>query len=398
MLRKLAVAFFLVFIFTLPWENVLIVQGVGTIAQLVGFGALPVVTIYLLAQGRHRFHWILFWIALFVAWTGITLLWVHSPDSDVRVRTFFQLMIMVWLILQMARRDEEVRWAFAAYILGCYVSAISSVHNYLSGVEEHYQRFAAAGFDPNDTALTLVLGLAIAWYFVLTSRGILLLVALVYLPLGSIAVLLTGSRAGFLALLVASTYPLVMMSHSPTRARSLAATAALLAVVGGTAILQLVPEATWARLATTWDEIGEGTLNYRRMIWALGLTLFDRAPLVGVGAANFTNALEQAFGWSVAPHNVFLSIAVEFGLLGFFVFAAILFSAFVRVPRMPMPERRLWYMLGIILCIAFMSLNWEWRKQTWVVLGLAAAHSAALVQPRSRSVGQCPSLQESRVG
>src|ERR1039458_5628902 len=77
-------------------------------------------------------------------------------------------------------------------------------------------RFAAAGQDPNDVARFLDLGFPLAaLLFVSERRWPSRLLALGYLPLGLFAVLLTASRGGFLAAVVALVGCSILLARTP---------------------------------------------------------------------------------------------------------------------------------------------------------------------------------------
>ena len=80
-----------------------------------------------------------------------------------------------------------------------------------------------------------------------------------------------------------------------------------------------------------------GTILYRLNLWGAGIRIFLSHPLVGIGFFNFGTALggaQQGFGNlmpsfrdvedGVASHNTLLTVLVEFGLIGFGLFASTL--------------------------------------------------------------------------
>jgi O-antigen ligase len=140
------------------------------------------------------------------------------------------------------------------------------------------------------------------------------------------------------------------------------------------------------RWGTTGSELAGGSLNERIYIWKAGLNAFFQAPLWGIGAGAFSAAVEPFFGQGKSPHNVYLAILVEQGLVGFAPFALILFTALYSVMKMPKSERNFWLVLLATWGISAFVLNWEWRKQTWLLLGFVAAHVELLrKQPKNES-------------
>ena len=82
-----------------------------------------------------------------------------------------------------------------------------------------------------------------------------------------------------------------------------------------------------------------GTIYYRFNLWGAGLRLVMAHPLLGVGFFNFGSAMpgaEQGLGsllpslpdveGGVASHNTLLTVLVEFGTVGFFLYVAAFFK------------------------------------------------------------------------
>lgn len=371
----------LAFVFTVPWEDAVLLPGIGTGSRLAGIIAVPLALIGIVATGVRRTHPMLIWMLLFCCWAAFTIFWAADPDDTVlRLITYAQLAVMVWVLLQVLDRPAAVRYALLAYVLGSYVSAIATIQAYAAGLTVVYQRYAGLGFDPNDLGLTLALGVAMAWYLLLTDRGWLRLVPLGFLPLGLLAILLTASRSAALAAAIACILPFLLVD----RPRTLALYVLPAAAVVLTVVVQYVPDTSLERIGTVWQELASGDLNYRTSLWGTGLELLAESPILGVGSGNFDNALAATTGQGRPAHNVFIAVLVEQGLVGFALFCGVLASVLYGVWQLPRREWRFWCMLYAVLLVAFMTLNWEWRKQTWMMLALGAAHASAVVRVQTR--------------
>ena len=381
------------FIFTVPWEDALLLPGLGTGARVAGGIALPLGLIGIIYADRWRGHPMLFWMAAFFCSTALSMFWAansFSPfwtvtpgDPQLWITSYVQLLIMVWLLLQLLDRVEAIRTALLAFVLGSYVAAIATVQAFSSGQAAAYQRYAAQGFDPNDLGVTLALGMAVAWYLAFTGRGWHRLVSLPYLPLGLFAILLTASRSATLAAAVACFVPLMLIRRPRNLLYVLAAVSAAVVIA-----VQFVPESSFERISTIPSALAEGDLSGRTEIWSHGLEVLSEKPLFGVGSGEFRIAMVDLTGRGDAPHNVFLVIAAEQGLFGFGVFCAILVTVIASVRRLPRADRRFWYVLFGVLLVAFMSLNWELRKPTWIFFALAAAHGNAMRGQQHRPLRQ----------
>nr|WP_283775355.1 O-antigen ligase family protein [Desulfuromonas sp. CSMB_57] len=201
--------------------------------------------------------------------------------------------------------------------------------------------------------------------------------AWLYLPLGAVAILLTGSRASFLAAMVPVAY-ILWSSRRLSWGQVLIGTGVIaLAVL---ASLKYVPATSWQRLSTIGMELSRGSVGGRGRIWRDGFQVFLEHPLFGVGAGAFRGGLAARFGYQAAPHNLFLSIMVGLGIVGLGLFLTALYWAIRSLPRMPRSQRHLWIALLVSWFTGVMTLGWEYRKTTWLLLALLAVQGAAALE------------------
>ena len=371
------------FVFVLPWDVLTNLPVVGSIPRLVGLAASAVGVLYILARWRVRpLSWFHVFAVLFVLWAGATSLWSVDPEATQTVfLTYLQLLVLVWLISEIAWSPARQRALFQAYVLGAGVAAVLTIHDYLSGVfalDTVAGRFAALNQDPNDLGLTFALGLPMAWYVSLSqARGAWLWC--LYLPLAITAILLTGSRGAVLTGLVGlSIIPWTL------RRMRLRTKVALYALAAGSLVLAsyLVPNASLARIASTRADIEAGYFGGRGPVWLAGLEVAREHPLVGVGAGGYPEAVEPTIHQGMVAHNVLLSILVEDGTVGFLLFVAMLVALLTPLRQLPALHRRLSIVLLLTLAVGTMALSWDHRKQFWFVLGMVAVQVA---EPTARS-------------
>jgi O-antigen ligase len=382
------------FVFLLPWDQFVYVPLLGSIPRLVGLVASGVAALYILARRRVRplssFH---MFALLFVLWAGVSAFWSIDPEATrVRLNTYLQLLVLVWLIWEVAWSPERQRALFQAYVLGACVLAVATIYNYLSGshIPLHPDRFSALNQDANELGLTMALALPMAWYLSLPQphRRIAWMWRLC-LPLAITAILLTASRGAFLTTLVALM--IIPATHGRLRLRTKTALC-LLAV--GTLVLagSFVPEASLERIGTTRADIEAGYFGGRGQIWRAGLNVAAEHPLAGVGAGAYGAAVEPILHTERASHDVFLSILVGDGVLGLVLFLAMVAATIKPLRRLPLLQRRFGIVLLLALGVGSSSLEWENRKAFWFVLGALAAQ----VAERPRSSRQGP-LGEERI-
>jgi hypothetical protein len=76
---------------------------------------------------------------------------------------------------------------------------------------------------------------------------------------------------------------------------------------------------------------------------------------------------------NVAPHNTLIAIAVEEGLVGLFLYLAMIVAVLARLLPLPTFERRVGLTLLATLGVAITPLGWHQHKAAWLVLSLLAA-------------------------
>jgi len=384
-MRRIAYWLSLVLIFTMPWENLLDVAGLGTIARMVGLllAATWFSAVVLGARVRRpsAFHAV---VLVFFLWNAATLFWTVDLDSTLTsVFTYVQLLGLVAIIWDLYETPEDVRAALQAYVLGSYISVSSLVANYLAeNAGPSHSRmlhvtsanYSEMGFYVNDLGFILVLGIPMAWYLALgksrsRSANALKLINYLYVPAAVVGVVLTESRAAFLGMLPAALFILGSLKRLKIHQRILLCGALVAALV---LAAPFVPEASVERLATTGSEMEGGDINGRMRIWRAGISAFNERPLVGFGTGAFRTAVtcRNAEGQGCFAHNFIILFLVEDGLVGSAIFALILVLLFRYAWRQPKWESRLWLAMLAMWLIGATSHNWEQRKQTWLLFNL----------------------------
>jgi O-antigen ligase len=371
----LAHIFVWLFVFTVPWQNMIVLPGIGTISSLTGAVAIGATVLHVALRGRLRplisFHWMMF---LFFIWVFLSAFWALAKPVSVMkdMGTYVQIFVMVWVLWEGAPTRARFINLLQAYVLGAYVAAGSTIFNYVTGVGfmEHAERFAASGFDPNDLGALLALALPMAWYLSSTVPSALWRwLNRLYFVAGTVAILLTGSRGAMLTTLVA----LLVVPFTLTQIRRGVRIAAVMIMIAtGITAVQFVPQQLFLRLSTTSSEFSEGTLNNRLRVWKAGLAEVPGRPLHGYGPAGWYPALGHRIG-NVAPHSTWLAVLVEQGIVGLLLYLSILVVLWSRLKTLPIFERRAGMVLFFTLATAISPLGWQQNKAAWLVLALLGA-------------------------
>lgn len=401
-MRRLALWLALVFIFTVPWENAIHIADIGRVSKAVGWATFAVWALSVLMRGRLR-HPDLFQKAflLFLIWNGLTLYW--SVDSDATVSGFitytelFAVLLLLWDLLD---SEPAVKAALQAYVLGAFVASGSIIAAFLtapaSKFPEHL-RVNALGFETDGIALVVAIALPAAWYLAGHRDGRARspaagLLNYAYMPVGVLALALTGTRGATLASIPTLAFVLWSLRHAgPARRLTAAAAIATAAVV----LVTVAPSGPLERIGTasTATELDEGALAGRLGIWQASLRQLEQRPLIGVGLDAHRTAIAPAISRTTVyketgkvAHNTYISVLTETGVVGFILFTGVLLSVIARTLRRPGPDRVYWFAQLGVLAIGAISLSLENSKSVWIFLALAVASAAAAKAGADRAV------------
>lgn len=371
------------FVFALPLDPLANLPVLGSIPRIVGLVASAVGILHILARRRVRpLSWFHVFAVLFVLWAGVSSFWSIDPDATrMRFVTYLQLLVLVWLIWEIAWSPERQRALLQAYVLGVCVAAVATIHNYVLGDpwrvpldDAEAARFVALNQDPNYLGVTLVLGLPMAWYLGLCHpHGRLRRTWQLYIPLGITAILLTASRGAFLSAVVA----LMIVPWTLGRVR-LRTKVGLGALAVGSLVLasSFVPEESLERIRSTRADIEAGYFGGRINIWMAGLEVAREHPLAGVGAGAFGAAIAPTLHREWGSHQTYLEILVEQGIVGLLLLLAMVAAVIKPLRHLPPLQRRFGIVLLATLAVSSISLHLGNRKQFWFVLGALAAQVA----------------------
>jgi O-antigen ligase len=215
----------------------------------------------------------------------------------------------------------------------------------------------------------------------LSSR--ILLVAILVGIIGAIA--LTQSRGGGLALILVSIFLLLRRPSIKTMAVGVVLLAAAL----------VVTPVTYLERMETVTEVGDAddkSLDHRLHFVVLGVEVFIRHPILGVGLGNFGTAISEIdpkFGPGQAAHNMYLEFFVENGLFAGLLFLTILASAFftlMRFGKLDYVEPRSYdlgfcfamSLIGVLFTALFLSVGS--RPIIWIFVGIAGACSGVIAR------------------
>ena len=195
-MRRVAWALLLAFAFAVPWEYSLdIGEPLGNIARIAGLVLLLASVPAVLQSPQLRRPGPVQWLALALfLWFCCTFFWTIEAQATLgRLRGYFQVMLPVWLVWELADDAQHLRDLLRAFIAGSWLLAVLTIAD-LASPEAGQIRFVAGGQDPNDVARFLDLGFPLAMLLADSETTWLgKALAIGYLPVGLVGVLLTAS-------------------------------------------------------------------------------------------------------------------------------------------------------------------------------------------------------------
>ena len=366
-MRKITFQLSLILIFVLPWEDSVTAFGLGSIAKVLGLVVAACWLSTILIEGRFRnpnfFHVL---VLLFFLWNVVTMLWSLDFVSTIeRIQTYGQIFILILILWEIYQKTEDLMAGLQAYVLGAFIPIISTIINYISGtVAVAFEgRFSATGVNAVDLALILILGLpaALHLFFRANKEGgsrILKWVNLAYIPTAFFAIILTGSRTSLFAVI-----PFVIYIFGSQQINYIRKSMAVLGLaISALALLPFIPQTVLLRLGTVGATISAGDLSGRIDLWKQALIIISEHPFLGIGGGAAISLLDSPV------HNTFLSVAAETGFIGFIFFLSILLIVFYQALSLPNGNAGLWTAIFLTWAIGVLSLSWEFRKLTWLIL------------------------------
>jgi O-antigen ligase len=365
-----------VYAFLIPFDTIAIIGGGTTgptLTRLVGAAAGGILLVSALVRRRVVGPPVAaLWWMLFLIWGATTALWAREILLVYdRLPTALSLLVVYVIAVAVHADERELSQVSVLTILGGVVAAAYAAYSFAGGVDYGGGSNRASLImgevetDPNQFACSLLLPLSLAFGRFLSSHRhlerLLLLGALVTIVVGLYT---TMSRGSLVAVAIMVLFYLYNIGFS---FRILI----LLAALAGS--LVFLPQEFFNRLDPDMDAnaLSAGRMN----IWRVGLDAFYQNGITGVGLSNFhTIHLEGR-----APHNIYLGLLVEVGIVGVVIMMAAILSHLgaAKIWQRKSPTGAHGQILAILAaCLGMLAagffLDIIWRKAFWLPFMLLA--------------------------
>jgi O-antigen ligase len=282
---------------------------------------------------------------------------------------------MFFLFVNALNSKNKIRIAIWAMVLLTVILAIQGIYQYQNGfgwagqplVQQGKQygigRITWVGIfnDPNDLALAFVVAIGFLLSFLLgNTRSFAKIVSVPFIGVLMWSLYLTNSRGGYLALAATSAYFFMRKVKNK-----------FLAIMVGSLLAFTVIIVGPSRLSDI--SVQEASAHGRIEAWYEGFQMLKSSPLFGVGYRMFGDYHSRA------AHNSYILVAAEEGLLGLFVWMALIYACFKGLNILVNKNKELRpYTLGLeaglvgYLCASYF-LSRSYITPLYILLALAGA-------------------------
>lgn len=272
---------------------------------------------------------------------GIPMSLYRFGSVEFVVKNYLPSLVFMGLVAASIRSTRDIEWLAKMNLIGAFIYALVVNLFFSPGPEGRLGDLVF--YDANDFALIMICSIPFAVYFMRQDGGARRrLLGLICLAMFVIGIVKSGSRGGFLGLIVVMLYVLLRYRAIPARVRLFTAIAGVLlfAAAASGKYWELIGTILHPKEDYNWSA-QEG----RREVWKRGIGYMLSHPVLGVGVSAFPTAegrlsevgrelasKGRGWKWSVA-HNSFIETGAELGVVGLGIFIAIFVVAMRSLSR-----------------------------------------------------------------
>ena len=309
---------------TTPLESIGIIEGFSVTKLTVAFF---IFTSFLnLKNLKYSITSFIILVMMYIGWGCLSFFWAIDEINTLGFYMFLIPTIIMVILLEWGINEERyVYWLLGGYCIGSLILTVT-VFLYSKSIysEARYgDQMRVSVFNQDQNELAFLLNMGVVFFLFLANTLPWTRKKLFYLPILAVvpAVLMTGSRTGFIVLLLIGFVYFVTYGKKNLSALFIIIPAAILLACF------LVPEDIFNRLFETKQQIQDGNFTGRGYIWKSAFQSFaeEGAYLQGSGWGNFSELTSKHTGLHNAPHNSYIGTLVELGIIGLFIFLTLLF-------------------------------------------------------------------------
>ena len=274
-------------------------------------------------------------LVCFVTWYAISSYWSDNPRAIEKYYKYASYIILFSLSIAVTKnREQTLKFPlYAAAITLVIVSLLSIYMNYNEFINysfRHSERIASFDIpNVNEFTNTIIFGnylgsiCSLLLPFIVSSKSFKRKAAFILsFVFTSFFLLLTSSRGPIFSLIiVASFYLVIHHKKYSIIIFSIALAMLAIAISKSSSVLSLIYS------GSNISDILNNLLGYRWTIWTDAMAMIAERPLIGYGADAIFNVHLQTIDFQVThthPHNGFILITYETGLIGLILFVVMM--------------------------------------------------------------------------
>lgn len=378
---------------SLPLTDILpTIPGISSIISLIG--AMTLVGFLLekmrkksVDQARIKLPMALILGFLFLVWllTNISAALTPAPDGRIWIFTYLQLWALALLSFLLLETPEQIHVLMWGFFLAGLVSAVyAGAEGVIGETVKTSIRSEGLASSVNSAARYFLIALMFGYFLLVEQKKRVVQLFLI----GGMLVILYGvfvtvSRTGLLLLITG--IGLLFFQNLGAKNRGYVFFFTLLAF----GIVWMMADNITLILQGISGSIlaGTDTVGIRYGLWQAGLRMWFDHVIAGVGIGQFSVRL-PFYGWDLlqprylvlGPHNMYIGVLAETGLVGFLFFAAMFvvsLRSLLRASHSDKPKVKelaaTWIVIFVLILMAGVTKQDQYDKLTWMVVGVSAA-------------------------
>lgn len=316
---------FSIFAFLSPLESFLETSA-GSLLKFYAVGLIVLIAVYLFLKGSVKRRAILVPLAIYLVFTGISLLWSASVEKGADALAAIGLqVILIFMASQLNFSSTDKNYMIMGYIASALIvsALVFANRSIISTVERATVTTNSGGLDPNNIAAFIVCGFSLLLYFPFESI-IGKILKLFGCAVMIMAVLYTVSRAGAIGLIVSVL--LFLLSQRKLKRIIIAIAGVTIIALYSYAIIRFSGFDPLVMLRSRF--VADYTGSYRTELWKVAISEIMKHPLFGCGIGESPSIIYAKTYYKLGSHNTFLTIWMESGIFAFGGLTVFLWSLF----------------------------------------------------------------------
>ena len=277
------------------------------------------------------------WISLFLATIIVSCFLAVFPDTAWSYfMYFFSWYVIYFLIINIVTSEKRLLIFLALFLLASFKLSLSSAKTWaLRGFAfTNWGLMGPEGFFQNsgELSIQMLMFSPIAYELAMHMRPHVSKVkfyVLLAMPLTAAMTVIGASSRGAQIALVYQAYRSMLKGRFSLKK-------VLLVVLVALTAYHLLPEEQKERFSSAGSD---NTSEQRLLYWQHGIEIIKERPILGIGYFNFPPYYEQnypqdmLFAHAELPHNIFIQIGTDAGLVGLFIFAMLIYRTIASARR-----------------------------------------------------------------